>query len=182
MTNASAEAFESRVEPVGRADWRRFALFLGAAAVAILAVAGGVVILGDRLPPLTDESLEEAVHRWEESGVRSYVMDLEITGQRAGNVHVEVVNGVVTDATRNLRPLGESRMREAWSVPGQFDTLRRGLEIASDPAGELQLKRGTQVVVRARFDPELGYPRAFSQATLGGGTEFGWKTVRFERR
>ena len=182
MTNASAEAFESHVEAVGRADWRRFALFLGAASVVILAVVAGVVILGDRLPPLTSNRLEEAIDRWDKSGVRSYIMDLEITGQRAGEVHVEVVNGIVTRATRNNQPLGENRTREVWSIDGQFDMMRRGLEIANDPAGEMQLQSGAQVVVRARFDAELGYPRAFSQVTLGGGTEFGWKTVHFERR
>jgi hypothetical protein len=182
MTNGFADDSESPVQPVGHADWRRFALFLAAAAALILAVVAAVVVLGDRLPPLTDDTLEAAMDRWDASGVDNYALDLEITGQRAGKVHVEVVNGVVTGATRNDQQLGESRTREVWSVPGQFDMMRRGLEIASDPAGELQLRRGTQVVVRARFDSELGYPRAFSQATLGGGTEFGWKTVRFERR
>jgi hypothetical protein len=114
--------------------------------------------------------------------VESYVLDLEITGRRAGTVHVEVDQGRVTGITRDQQPLRERRTWDAWSVPGQFDTMRVGLKAAEDPAGQLQLREGTQVVVRAAFDSELGYPLGFRQVTLGGGMEFGWKTVRFERR
>jgi hypothetical protein len=119
--------------------------------------------------------------RWEESGVRSYVMELEITGLRAGNVHVEVKNGSVVDLDRGATP-PPRRTWDVWSVPGQFDMIRRGLEIAENPQREMQAEQGTQVVVRGKFHPELGYPLGFSQITLGGGTEFGWRTVRFERK
>jgi hypothetical protein len=141
-----------------------------------------IYVFGDRLPQLTEQRLQAAIRQWDESGVESYVMDLEISGMRAGKVHVEVKNGIVIGLVRDGQTPRQRRTWDAWSVPGQFDMMQRGLEIASDPVGELQAARGAEVVVRAEFDQQLGYPVAFSQVTLGGGPEFAWKTVRFERR
>jgi hypothetical protein len=177
---AAASGRKSRVEALGGAGC--FAVFLGGAGLVVLAVVGGVALLGDRLPLLTEQSLAAAQERWDQSGVKSYMMDIEISGQRAGDVHVEVRNGVVTKLARDGRAPRERRTWDVWSVPGQFDMLERGLKIAADPAGELQAPRAAQVVVRASFHPQLGYPIAFSQVMLGGGPEFGWRIVRFEKR
>lgn len=178
----SEEFSESHIEPAARSDWKRFAAFIAGAAVIILAVVMGIALFGNRMPLLTEDELEAAVERWEKSDVRSYVIDLEISGRRAGNVHVEVQNGVVVELNRDGETPRERRTWDVWSVPGQFDMMQQSLDNAKDSAGQLPLNKGTQVVIRAKFDPELGYPIAFSQVTLGGGTEFGWKTVRFERR
>lgn len=167
---------------VGRGDWTRFGLFVCAILGLIALVVSGIALFGDRLPTLTEEKLRAAVRRWNESGVRSYTMDLEISGPRAGNVHVEVENGVVIELTRDGQTPRRRATWDVWSVPGQFDMMQEGLRMAADPVGEMQAEEGAQVVVRARFDPDLGYPLAFSQVTLGGGTDFGWKTARFERR
>jgi ABC-type uncharacterized transport system permease subunit len=178
----SHEPATAEPSQVARGDWKRFAVFLGGVVLLIAAVAVGIALFGDRLPTLTEERLQAAVRRWNEGDVDSYVMDLEITGQRAGKVHVEVQNGVVVELQRDGQTPAQRRTWDVWSVPGQFDMMQQGLDIAVDPVGNLQAQQGTQVVVRATFDAQLGYPLAFSQVTLGGGPEFGWKTVRFERK
>jgi hypothetical protein len=173
---------EVHARDAGRADWQRFAIFVVGVGILLLAAILGIYFLGDRMPTLTEQGLNAAIDRWTESGIESYVMDLRISGARAGNVHVEVKNGVVIELVRDGQTPRQRRTWDVWSVPGQFDMMQRGLEIAADPQREMHAERGAQVVVRAEFDPRLGYPRAFSQVTLGGGPEFAWKTVRFEQR
>jgi hypothetical protein len=182
--NQSGPADAPTVEPreVTRSDWKRFATFIAAAGIVIAAVVAGIALFGNRLPILTRERLQAAVRLWKERDVASYVMDLEITGQRAGQVHVEVKNGVVVNLERDGQTPRQRRTWDVWSVPGQFDMMQQGLRAVDDPVGQMQAEEGAQVVVRAEFDPELGYPVAFSQVTLGGGPEFGWKTVRFQQR
>jgi len=162
--------------------WKPFLIFLAVVVAAIAAVVVAVVLLGDRMPELTEAALADAEKRWDAGGIRDYTMDLEIEGRRAGKVHIEVAGGKVIKMERDGKTPTQRRTWDVWSVQGQFDMMRRELDIAANPAAELQLQNipDVQVMIRARFHPQLGYPLGFRHATLGEGTQFAWKVTRFK--
>lgn len=150
-----------------------------AAAMLVIAVLAVLKILvGESLPDLTENSLDAAMTRWQQKGPASYDVDLAIAGRQPGVVHVEVRNGTVTVANRDGRPTPE-RTWDEWSVPGQFDTLVRELEMAADPQGEMNAPPGARIWLRCEFDPEFGYPRKFHRYASGGAIEMSWRTTSF---
>jgi hypothetical protein len=155
---------------------------LGVASFAAILVLGLLFALrflfGESLPELTEDVLDAAMTRWQENGPASYDLDLKIAGRQPGVVHVEVRNGEVTVANRDGRPTPE-RTWDEWSVPGQFDTLIRELEMAADPQGEMNAPRGARIWLRAEFDPKFGYPRKFHRYASGGAIEMSWRTTAF---
>lgn len=133
-----------------------------------------------RIPDLTEPLLQAAEKRWQENGPASYDLDLEITGAQPGIVHVEVRDGEVTAMTRDGRAPEQRRTWDVWSVPGQFETIERELELAEDPEHEMQAPAGTRLQLRAEFDPQYGYPRQYQRMVFGGGPEIYWQITHFQ--
>jgi hypothetical protein len=188
---ASDSASETNSRPPGAeasppspAGQRRFPRSILLALVLVALVAGvGVVLklfVARHLPELTEPLLAAAEARWEANGPANYDLDLELAGARPGVVHVEVRDGEVTAMSRDGVTPSQQRTWYVWSVPGQFETIERELELAEDPQFEMQAAEGTQVVLRAEFDPKYGYPRQFHRLVFGGGPEVFWRVTRFE--
>jgi hypothetical protein len=147
----------------------------------ILAIAMMLqLFVARQIPDLTEASLVSAQRRWQEHGPASYELDLEIKGARPGVVHVEVRDGEVTTMTRDGREPSQPRTWHVWSVPGQFETIERELELAADPEYEMQAAAGTELWLRAEFDPKYGYPRQFHRIVFGGGPEVYWRVTKFQ--
>jgi hypothetical protein len=148
----------------------------------ILAIVGTVVVLQllfvNRIPELTEADLDDAERLWARTGPASYDMDLVIRGAQPGSVHIEVRNFEVTKMTRDGRA-PQRRTWDVWSVPGQFETLERELELAEDPVHEMQATQGTQLQLRADFDPKYGFPRQYHRYVSGGGPEVYWSVTSF---
>lgn len=149
-----------------------------------LALAGGLllglfVFRSGAAPDLTQERLDRARPLWGESGPASYAIDIQMGGALTDRRHIEVRDGRVIEMTINDRPASEGSW-EYWSVDGMFDFLQAELRNAEDPPPGLGISDPSQIVLRARFDPELGYPTHFFRHLLGRqqGTE--WEVVRFE--
>lgn len=179
--SAHAEEESQAEEPARRSRLRP--LLLGAlVGLAITASASFLIYVarGERIPRLTESDYEAAVARWEKNGPADYDLDLELAGSRPGPVHVEVRQGQVTHMTRDGVVPRQKRTWEAWSVPGQFDTIERDLEMALDPAGSFNVPGATQVVQWAEFDPKFGYPKQYHRVVLGADFEVEWKVTRFE--
>jgi hypothetical protein len=157
-------------------------LVLGIVAV-VLAFAIVAVLLqafaAERAPELTEAQLAAAEELWEQKGPASYDMDLEIRGARPGAVHIEVHDGQPTAMTRDGRSPPQ-RTWDVWSVPGQFDTLQRELELAEDPQHEMNVKAGARLQLRCEFDAEFGYPRRYHRYATGGAPEVFWRVTKFE--
>jgi Family of unknown function (DUF6174) len=157
---------------------------LMAGLILAVVIAGVVVALQlfavRRIPELTEPLLEAAEERWQANGPASYNLDLEITGAQPGIVHVEVRDGEVTAMTRDGRAPDQRRTWAVWSVPGQFDTIERELELAEDPVHEMQASADTRLKLRAEFDPHYGYPRQYQRMVFGGGPEVYWQVTKFE--
>jgi len=160
--------------------WRTLLVIV---AVALVLIYGVLLVarwaLTDNTPELTDEALAAAQERWQANGPASYDMELELSGARPGNVHVEVRNGQVTRLIRDGKTPPKHTW-DVWSVPGLFDMLGRNLEIAADPATEIGATQDTQWILRARFDPKLAYPQLYRQIVVGTGPEVTWEVRRFQ--
>jgi hypothetical protein len=163
----------------GTSPWAIMAAVAGAALIVVGALVLLRIFVGENIPDLTDETLAAARARWEQNGPASYDLDIQIEGRQPGLVHVEVRNGEVTLANRDGRATPE-RTWDEWSVPGQFDTLERELEMAADPQGEMGAPRGARLWLRCEFDPKIGYPQKYHRYATGGAIETAWETTAFE--
>jgi len=144
---------------------------------ALLAVA---IATRDRIPPLTQAAFDAAVTRWDAAGLRDYDLDVELSGTRPGQVHVEVRDGQVARMTRDGVEPEQRRTWYVWSVPGMFDTIEQELANSRDPAGTFKSTNVTQMVMWAEFDSRWGYPRQYHRVVLGADFEVQWKVRRFE--
>jgi hypothetical protein len=102
-----------------------------------------------------------------------------------GLLYVEVRGGEVVKHTNNGRTPAR-RSWDYWSVEGMFDAMERELEISSDDVAASD-RGASQMVLRALFDPQYGYPRVFRRLALGAGAgasnrDVRWEVTRFEPR
>ena len=126
------------------------------------------------LPPLTRDDFEAAGRRWQQHGPANYDVDLVLHGDQQGTVHVEVRRGEVTQMLRDGVAPKRRGAWDYWSVPGQLDVIEVDLDTAQRGADQL--------VLRAVFDPELGYPSRYQRIDLVSRHEAGWEVRRFVRR
>lgn len=151
-------------------------------AVALVAILAYAMLKRHNVPRLTESDFQAAVKRWETGGPASYDLDLVLTGNRPGKIHVEVRDGEVVRMTRDGVEPEQQRTWYYWSVPGQFDTIEQELEMARDPAASFKSPQATQMVIWAEFDPKFGYPLSYDRVVLGTNYEIHWKVTRFHAR
>ena len=172
-TTNSAPTGEYRVSP--RTIAFVFASIAPMIACVVLALEYFVV---ERLPELTEATLEAGMKRWDEHAPASYDMELELRGAQPGLIHVEVRDHEVAVETRDGRDPGRSRW-DVWAVPGMFDTIARDLEIAGNPEQEIQAAQGTIWRLRCEFDPKFGYPARYHRI-VNSGPEVYWRVTKFQ--
>jgi hypothetical protein len=156
-----------------------------AAGVGLFLLLGAAALLWLRreaLPRLTRADFDAAEALWRKNGPRSYDLDVVVSGNQPGRIHVEVRDGRPTAMTRNGVTPGQRRTWYPWTVPGQFDTIRFELDAATDPQGSFGGVPGGQLVLRARFDPRDGRPLRYERIVLGRQMDAAWEVVRFEPR
>lgn len=161
---------------------RTLAIFGGAvlgSLACLLAFVAVMIARRESLPPLTRASYEAALERWHSRGPASYRLDIDLEGRQPGRIHVEVHQGEVTRMTRDGVEPGQKRTWDYWSVPGQFDTLERELEMAANPQASFGAQPGA-VIQQAAFDPTYGYPLHYRRFVLGTDLEVDWKVTHFE--
>jgi hypothetical protein len=169
--------------PAAKRRLRPAALILGTTLGALAVVAGLLVnsyLNRDRTPLLTRAAYETAAERWDEHGPASYALDLELTGNRPGKIHVEVRDGQPVQMIRDGVQPKQQRTWYYWTVPGQMDMIAEELDMAEDPAAAFDSPQASQMIIRAEFDPKYGYPRQYDRVVLGTDFEIHWKVTRFE--
>lgn len=158
---------------------RRIAFVLASFALAVAGVMLAVqYFFAERLPELTEATLQVATERWNKNGPASYDMEIELRGAQPGRVHVEVRDKEVTMETRDGRTPGRWTW-DVWSVPGLFETLGQDLQTSIDPAKEIEAAPGTKWRLRCEFDPEFGVPLTYHRIVTGG-PEVYWQVVEFK--
>jgi hypothetical protein len=149
----------------------------GVSAACIVALALVIFLARGTTPLVTDDVLAAAARRWDERGPRSYRLKLQVSGTRGGPVELEVRDGEPVSLLRDGRQPARHTW-DFWTVPGQLEAIRDEL------TGDTQIMFGTldrsQVILRAEFDAELGYPRLYQRQVLGKALDIGWQTVEFE--
>lgn len=148
------------------------------------AVAAGLLTYAflnrNSTPLLTRTEFEAAAERWNDAGPANYNLDLVLTGNRPGRIHVEVRDGQATTMERDGVVPSQERTWYYWTVPGMMDTIAEELEMAEDPAGSFNVPGASEVIQRAVFDPEFGYPRKYDRVVLGADFEIHWEVTKFE--
>jgi hypothetical protein len=187
MTESSSQP--SPAEPVAaptpgaRRGFRPAALVLGTILGALAVVAGLLVnsyLSRSRTPLLTRAAYEAAAERWDERSPASYLLELELTGNRPGKIQVEVRDGQPVRMIRDGVEPKQQRTWYYWTVPGQMDMIAEELDMADDPAASFDSPQASQMIIRAEFDPEYGYPRQYDRVVLGTDFEIHWTVTRFE--
>ena len=84
--------------------------------------------------------------------------------------------------TRDGRTPTQQRTWDYWSVPGMFDTIQTELDAAADRDGSFAGQPASQLVLRAEFDPQYGYPRRYHRILLHARQELEWEVVTFVER
>lgn len=158
-----------------RIAWSYVALGAGVTLVVLAIVA--IVLVSrfrDPTPELTIDALHAAQRRWQAHGPASYDLELTLGGATPGRVQVKVRDGEATDMVRNGERPEDRRSWNVWTVPGQFAMMARELELAADPQREMNAPAGTRLLLRAQFDPELGYPVHYHRMVVGQAPEVEW--------
>lgn len=149
-------------------------------ALAVALVLFGMSLLRTGLPDLTRAEWTAARERWMKAGPESYTIEIHVTEPQESLYRVEVRDRRVESATRNGDPLPERRTWETWRVEGMFDTIESDLEtnetVAKTPgAGGLD-----NLVLRARFDEQYGYPAEYQRTQFNPPFDAAWQVTLFE--
>ena len=153
------------------------------AAMAVALAGGlllGLLVLRASAPAeLTQPQLDEARRHWEAHGPTSYRLTVQMGGALTDRRQIEVEEGTVVRMTINDSP-GSAGSLQYWSVDGMLDFLQAELRNAEDPPRSLGVTDPDQIVLRAAFDSQLGYPTHFFRHLLGRQQSTSWKVVEFQ--
>lgn len=150
-----------------------FGLALGVLGLLLLLL----VYLRDPLPRIDEQGFAAARQRWEAEGPRDYDLKLELTGNQAGRIVVQVREGRPQRVDRQPGTAPPERTWDYWTVAGLLEVIEGELACAETAAKD---PKAAPIVVRGEFDPRYGYPARFRRTTLGGGAEIGWRVLAFE--
>jgi hypothetical protein len=135
-------------------------------ACLLAAVASGC----SRGEAVTAVALDAAKGAWARAGIRDYELEWKAAGRNRAHYVVTVHDGAVT-AIESVTPKGDrvavhTAEPRFYGVDGLFLTIADELaQLKTDhPFGQ---PPGTKVVMRARFDPKLGYPISYQRDVLG---------------
>ncbi|HTU23951.1 MAG TPA: DUF6174 domain-containing protein [Pirellulales bacterium] len=168
--------------PARRGGWRGFWIgaVAGLALMLLVALPATQWLRGGGRPRLTQAAYDEAGRRWDERGPKNYNLDVAVTGNRPSQIHVEVRDAQAVHLVRDGREPQQRRTWYYWTVPGMLDTVGLELEKVDDAAAGFSAPPGSQVILRAEFDPTYGYPASYSRVVAGQNLDMGWTVTRFE--
>mgnify|MGYP007059460768 FL=1 len=155
--------------------------WIGLPVGVVVAAVALVLLLRKGGETLTTEVLAAARERWAAEGPKDYDLRIEITGAQEGSHRVEVRRGVVVNMTTGGAAV-PPRVWPSWSVEGLFRFLETELENAERPARPHGVDSPDQVLLRAEFDGDLGYPRRFVRHVQGTTKSIEWEITAFEPR
>ncbi|MDX1962234.1 MAG: DUF6174 domain-containing protein [Pirellulales bacterium] len=177
----------SRITPPSRVTisqrWRFWALIL------VCGVAGalftGWMLRPPRLPELTRAQLNQARQLWETRNPAAYTLELTVTGTQAGEYQTRVAGGKPVSVTRNGQELRRHTW-EYWTVGGLLRVIDDELSAFAPPAvppphnADKDLDQpAANIVMRATFDPQWGFPAQYQRTDWSTGREIQWRVTKF---
>ena len=157
-----------------RLPWLLGAFLLGAAATV------GVLILLKPGEPLTEKTLRTAGERWRSRGLENYDLEVEVRGVQKGRHSIQVRGGRVVHMTTGGAD-APAHVRKFWTVQGMFDFLAEELRHAAQPEKVYGVSDPSQIVLRAEFDSDLGFPRRFIRHVMGRSVGIEWEVRSFQK-
>ena len=156
--------------------WGRLVPFLlgGVAGAAIL-----FFLLRSPGEELTREGLAAARAVWKGRQIFNYRLTVDIEGAQHGLHEITVRDGSVVSMTTEGAAVPRA-VWEYWTVEGMFRFLEDELAAREDPEPVHGVQDPGHVVLRARFDPDRGYPRTFFRHVMGRGAAIRWEIRQFE--
>ena len=164
---------------------------MGGALIGVLLVACLVAgflavtyVVKHRIPLLTDTEFKAASNRWSETLPDSYTMEIQIGGNQPGVVQAVIQHQNVVSLSRNGKPITQERIWEYWTVPFLLNAIGEDLETQQNPqqkAERFKVSPGTDMTLRAEFDPVFGYPTRYRRTIAGTNQEIEWSITRFEK-
>lgn len=152
----------------------------GVALSAVTAVLASVLLFRQPLPVLDEAALSSARQQWNTHGPSSYKIDIALGGSQSGQIHVEVRGREVVQMTRDGVVPRQRRTWDYWSIPNQFDMMRQDLDSAQSPQRAFGVSSPDQVDLRAKFDPQYGYPLVYRRMVSGSPHDVEWRITRFD--
>lgn len=156
---------------------KRRSIFWFVAALVFLVVT----ILYFRKPahPLTTDLLEEAIQRWENSGVSQYLLALQVTGANEGLHKITVSNRKVVGMTIDGAPVPE-HVWVYWNVEGMFQFMADELLRREKPKAAYGVENEKQVLLRVKFNARHGYPERFMRHVHNQNIGVAWEVLSFD--
>ena len=96
--------------------------------------SGGPRFAGYRFASADPRGYEAASRLWDEHRPANYNLDIEVTGNRPGRIHVEVRDGQAIQCLRDGVEPSQRRTWYYWTVPGMLDMIGQELDKVDDPA------------------------------------------------
>jgi hypothetical protein len=149
-----------------------------AGAIAAYMLSGR--IRAKSLPVLNRARFDDAWQSWQAKGPDSYTISIQVEGRQPAVYTCTVQNGEVVLATRNDRPLTQVRTMGTWSVPGMFDTIEYDVRVIEGEDLTEQQRAVTDLLLRAKFDEEFGYPSQYMRSDFAMKTTTRWTVTDFE--
>ena len=150
-----------------------------AAALVAGLIIGALLLRSDAPPELTRAELASAWQRWQQHGPASYSYELRMRGALEDHRLVVVEGGEVVDMSIDGVAVAQSSW-PFWTVDALLQSMSDELDNRADPPPGLGISDGDQMVLRATFDAELGYPTRFLRHLLGRQRSTEWEIVAFE--
>jgi Family of unknown function (DUF6174) len=143
--------------------------FRSASVLVILTITGSIsgCAGGQQATP---EAVEQAKQLWTKAGIRDYELEWTVAGGQTNHYFVTVRDGdvqkvetLLPDGTRRTSKIPDTRY---YSVDGLFLTIANELaQLKTDHP--FDQPAGTQVVMRFKPDPKLGYPHWYHRDVMG---------------
>ena len=130
----------------------------------------------------TPEAVTQARQLWTKAGIRDYDLEWTVGGGQTSHYVVQVRDGEVRqietispDGTRRSPKIPDTRY---YSVDGLFLTIANELaQLKTDHP--FDRPPGTQVVMRFKPDPKLGYPHWYHRDVMGTSLSIAIDVVKF---
>ncbi len=158
---------------------KRRILLLTAAPILVGGLAA-LLVGGPRAgDPLTEQALAAAEERWRLGDPGAYEFEVEVAGSQKALHRIRVRDRAVLEMTTGGSPVAPDVWRY-WSIEGMFAFLREELRNLGRTRDSYGVEKPTDVVLRASFDPERGYPLRFYRHVMGRSLDIRWEVRRFQ--
>ncbi len=147
-----------------RAGWIIAAIVLF---VPLIAIGYSALTMEEDVSRLKRATYEAAMHKWDESGIMSYNLDLAFSGgDQVRQIHLEVRDGQATECLENGHAPSQRGTWDDWTINNQFAMIGDDLNKSERPGG-FAVRGNVMITLHANFDPKYGFPRTYHRKARG---------------